>query len=69
MTFSEHLAQAVAQQQEPALQKGLDPNALTGVAGPIQDPVAGSRLETSAWPPQRDGNPTRLGRGDGPQAR
>ncbi|MFF0340619.1 hypothetical protein [Kribbella sp. NPDC004875] len=67
--FSEHLAQAVAQQPEPALQKGLAPNALTGVTRPVQDPVAGSRSESSAWSPQRDGNPTRFGRGDGSQTR
>ncbi|TCC05476.1 hypothetical protein [Kribbella soli] len=63
VTFSEKLAQAVRQQQEPGLEKGLNPNALTVVSRP----APGSAAEAADW--HRRDTGTAHGRTDGPHTR
>ncbi|GAA1552286.1 hypothetical protein GCM10009804_06600 [Kribbella hippodromi] len=61
LAFSEQLTRVVGQQQEPALEKGLDPNALTGVPRPAQAPAASAdrRWDGGSARGRADGSPTR----------
>lgn len=63
VAFSERLAQTVRQQQEPALEKGLNPTALTAVSRP----APGSAAE-AADRHRRDVGAAQ-GRADGPRTR